>query len=77
MSDLVVKEEVIRTLSCRHGCKEAIVGVFFFPHGCVCLDDQVQALCRYHMDRAAQNLESGEIYRLISFGEWPDDARVA
>ena len=74
---ITLVEEDILGLQCRHGCPDAIVGVFHFPHGCVCLDDQVQALCRYHMERAAQNIDHGPMLRLLSFGEWPKGARVA
>lgn len=74
---ITINKDAVFALRCRHGCKEAIVGVFYFPDGCVCLDEQIQGLCHYHMNRAAQNIEHGEMLRLISFGDWPDDARLS
>jgi hypothetical protein len=71
-----VVPEVVNNLKCRHGCDEGIVGIFYFPNGCLCFPDQIQALCRQHMERAASNVTHGPMMRLLSFGDWPDCAPV-
>ncbi len=79
MSDLppiVVVPEVVYELKCRYGCDRDIVGVFYFPYGCVCLEEQVQALCHHHMARAAGNIQHGPMKRLLSLGDWPEDAPI-
>ena len=63
----IVTHPGIYDTKCRHGCDEAIVGIYHFPEGCVCLDDQVQALCHYHMERAASNLHHGPMTPLVTF----------
>jgi hypothetical protein len=74
---IVVNQDVVFGLKCRHGCDEAIVGVFYFPDGCVCLEERIQALCRHHMERAASNIVHGSMRRLLSFGDWPQDAPLS
>jgi len=77
MSDfpgIKVVEQLAYSLKCRQGCDQAIVGVFHFPDGCVCMYEQAQALCHHHTERAASNIQHGPMRRLLSFGEWPDDA---
>ncbi|MGI0080494.1 MAG: hypothetical protein ACRECH_12830, partial [Nitrososphaerales archaeon] len=34
-------------LMCHFGCDE-VIGLFYFPQGCVCFTDQFQYLCLQH-----------------------------
>lgn len=46
----------ITDIPCRFGC-DGPTTLFWFPRGCVCYPDQVQALCKQH-EITAEPLES-------------------
>lgn len=64
---IVLDYEVLTNLKCRHGCSDSIVGIYYFPTGCVCSDEQVQALCLQHMKKAESNLVHRQIFSLMTF----------
>ena len=37
---------------CIHDHDAEAIGLFWFPTGCFCLADQLQALCAYHAGRS-------------------------
>lgn len=39
-------------LSCRHGCTAPVVELVYFPDGCLCIADPLQALCWHHTCRS-------------------------
>ena len=64
---IILNKEAIYNLKCFHGCNDAIVGVYYFPDGCVCDETKLQALCLNHMIKADSNIVHGEMIELISF----------
>lgn len=42
-------------LRCRHPCSHPVSGLYMFPHGCLCFEDQIQALCAQHAAKGDQN----------------------
>lgn len=38
---------IVRPIPCRFGCEDSL-GLFYFPAGCVCYGDPIQALCLDH-----------------------------
>lgn len=67
MTLVVTNDEAIKALKCFHGCEEAIVGVYYFPDGCVCNEAKLQALCVHHMLRATSNIVHGDMIELVYF----------
>jgi hypothetical protein len=42
-----------RDIMCIHNHNTEAYGLFWFPDGCFCFEDQIQALCIYHAERSA------------------------
>lgn len=54
-------------IKCFHGCSDSIVGIYYFPDGCVCNDAKLQALCLHHMLRADGNITHGDMLEILRF----------
>jgi len=39
-------------VKCQFGCDDEPIGLFYFPCGCMCFDDELQYLCSQHVYNA-------------------------
>jgi hypothetical protein len=66
---LALRDQVLRRkldlMQCLHDHDAEAVGWFWFPRGCFCFEDQLQALCDYHAERS-----QSPYYEMFEFVYW-------
>lgn len=65
----IIHHNAIYALKCLHGCKDAIIGMFYFEEGCICFSDKIQALCLHHYKKIEQNYYDKPIVELIRLND--------